>query len=489
VATATTNQGLYYDPYDRDILEDPYPVFKRLRAETPLYYNEPYDFYAVSRFADVERSLVEKETFRSIKGVLLEMIQADIEMPPGTLIHEEAPVHTIHRQLLSRVFTPRAMNAIEPLVRDFCTRRLDPLVGTDGFDFVSELGQQVPMRVFGMLLGIPEEDQEAVRDHVEESMRTEPGKPQTYEGGFGSAEFYEDFLDYRYEHPGDDLIKRLISTHFEDENGTVPTLTRDEALMYLNVIAGAGNHTTNRLIGWTGKVLGEHPDARRELAENRALIPNAIDEILRYEPSSTQIARWVGRDVDFYGETVPEGSALLCLVGSANRDDQVFPDGDRFDIHRKIRHHLTFGYGAHYCLGAALARLEGRVVLEEVLYRFPDWEVDYDNCRLGTSPGVRGYEALPVFIRSSEVLPWPTSRLLATLPCRSCSTSKRFARRRCGTAAASTAVIPSSSTPRFTLTRVTNIPAGSTRARPWGRAWSNRSKRRWNRRITRSRRK
>ena len=399
MATTTMHPGLYYDPYDRVILEDPYPVFQRLRDEAPLYYNDAYDFYAVSRFADVEHSLVDRETFSSRKGVLLDMIKADIEMPPGTLIHDEPPIHTAHRSLLSRVFTPKSMNAIEPMVREFCVRRLDPLIGVERFDVVLELGRHVPMRVFGMLLGIPEEDQESVRDHVEENMRTEPGKPQTYEDrAFASAEFYEQFLDYRYEHPGDDLITRLISTEFEDVDGTVRTLTRDEALMYLNVIAGAGNHTTNRLIGWTAKVLAEHPDARRELVQDRSLVPNAIEEILRYEPSTTQIARYVDRDVELHGQTVPEGSAMLCLVGSANRDDRMFPDGDRFDIHRKIGHHLSFGYGAHFCLGAALARLEGRVVLEEMLNRFTDWEVDYEGCELGTSPGVRGYEKLPIVI-------------------------------------------------------------------------------------------
>lgn len=398
MATTTVREGLYYDPYDREILEDPYPIFRRLRDEAPLYYNEPYDFYAVSRFEDVEHALVDRETFSSRKGVLLDMIKADFEMPPGTLIHDEAPIHTIHRSLLSRVFTPKAMSAIEPMVREFCVRRLDPLVGSAGFDVVAELGQHVPMRVFGMLLGIPDEEQEAVRDHVEEMMRSEPGMPQTYEDGFGSAEFYEQFLDHRYEHPADDVITRLISTEFEDVDGTVRTLTRDEALMYLNVIAGAGNHTTNRLIGWTAKVLAEHPDARREVVRDRSLVPNTIEETLRYEPSSTQIARYVARDTELYGQTVPEGSAMLCLVGSANRDDRVFADGDRFDIHRAIAHHLAFGYGGHFCLGAALARLEGRVVLEELLQRFTDWEVDYEHCRLGTSPGVRGYEALPIVI-------------------------------------------------------------------------------------------
>jgi cytochrome P450 len=398
VSTARMTEDLYYDPYDRDLLENPYPIFKRLRDEAPLYYNEPYDFYAVSRFDDVQRCLNDRATFVSRKGVLLEMIKADFEMPPGTLIHDEPPIHTAHRQLLSRVFTPRAMAAIEPMVREFCVRRLDPLVGGSGFDVVAELGQQVPMRVFGMLLGIPEDEQEAMRDHVEASLHTEPGQPQTYDDGFMNPDFYAHFLDDRYEHPSDDLITRLISTEFQDETGTTRTLTRDEALMYLMVVAGAGNHTTNRLIGWTAKVLAENPHERRAVVADRSLIPNAIEETLRYEPSSTQIARYVDRDVELYGQVVPEGSAFLCLVGAANRDERVFPDPDRFDVNRKFGHHLTFGYGAHFCLGAALARLEGRVVLEELLNRFTDWEVDYDNCRLGSSPGVRGYEALPIVI-------------------------------------------------------------------------------------------
>jgi cytochrome P450 len=164
--------------------------------------------------------------------------------------------------------------------------------------------------------------------------------------------------------------------------------------MYLSVIAGAGNHTTNRLISWTAKVLADHADARRELVADRSLIPGAIEETLRYEPSSTQIARWIAEDVEIHGQVVPRGSAMLCVVGSANRDEREFEDPDRFDIHRKIGHHLTFGYGSHFCLGAALARLEARVALEEMLERFPEWEVDLSQSELGTAPGVRGYSSL-----------------------------------------------------------------------------------------------
>jgi cytochrome P450 len=398
VSSTRTTQDVYYDPYDRAILEDPYPIFKRMRDEAPLYYNEEYDFYAVSRYDDVKRCLMDRATFQSRKGVILEMIKADFEMPPGTLIHDEPPIHTAHRQLLSRVFTPRSMAAIEPDVRAFCVRQLDPLVGAPGFDVVAELGQQIPMRVFGLLLGINEDEQQAVRDNVEANINSEPGKPQSYEDGFGDPEFYAHFLDERYAAPRDDLITQLITSEFEDEMGTTRTLTRDEALMYLMVIAGAGNHTTNRLIGWTAKLLAEHPDARRALAAEHSLIPNAIEETLRYEPSSTQIGRYVVEDVELYDQTMPAGSALLCLVGSANRDDNAFPDADRYDIYRKTSNLFTFGYGAHFCLGAALARLEGRVVLDELLNRFTNWEVDYGNARLGSSPGVRGYETLPIVI-------------------------------------------------------------------------------------------
>ena len=268
-----TTSDVYYDPYDREILADPYPCFRRLRDAAPLYYNERYDFWAVSRFADVEAALIDKNTFSNEKGVLLDIVKADIEMPPGTLIHEQDPSHAIHRQLLSRVFTPRAMLAIEPQVRSFCAQRLDELVGRDSFDVVTEFAEFVPMRVFGMLLGIPEEDQQRVFEHVEQGMNTEPGGPSSYEDGFPTGDFYAEWVDARIANPKDDIITRLVSTEFEDEQGVHRTLTREETLMYLSVIAGAGNHTTNRLISWTAKVLADHADARRELVADRSLIP------------------------------------------------------------------------------------------------------------------------------------------------------------------------------------------------------------------------
>jgi len=389
---------VYYDPYDVEIDADPYPVFRRLREEAPLYYNEQYDFYALSRYDDVERGLVDRETNISGRGGILELIKANIEMPPGILIFEDPPTHTIHRALLSRVFTPRQVNGLEPRIREFCVESLDRLAGADRFDFVADLGAQMPMRVIGMLLGIPEQDQEAVRDQADANLRTKPGEPQKFSADFVDGEMFADYIDWRAEHPSDDVMTQLLQAEFEDETGATRQLTRAEILTYVSVVAGAGNETTTRLIGWAGKVLAEHPDQRRELVDDPSLIPNAIDELLRYEPPAPHVGRYVARDVELHGERVPEGSAVLFLVGSANRDDRRFPDGDRFDIHREIGQHLAFGYGAHYCLGAALARLEGRVALEEVLQRFPEWDVDHEGARLASTSTVRGWETLPVVV-------------------------------------------------------------------------------------------
>ncbi len=390
--------ALYYDPYDVDIDADPYPVFRRLREEAPLYYNDAYDFYALSRYDDVERGLVDRDTNISGRGGILEIIKAGIEMPPGILIFEDPPTHTIHRGLVSRLFTPRQMQTLEPKIREFCVQSLDRLADADGFDFVADFGAQMPMRVIGMLLGIPQADQDAVREHADKNLRTKPGEPQKVSENFVDGEMFAEYIDWRVEHPSDDVMTQLLQAEFEDETGTTRRLTRAEVLTYVTVVAGAGNETTTRLIGWAGKVLAEHPDQRRELVADPALIPDAIEELLRYEPPAPHVGRYVARDVEHHGQVVPAGSAMLFLVGSANRDDRKHPDGDRFDIHRPAGQHLAFGFGAHFCLGAALARLEGRIALEELLARFPEWDVDWDGAKLASTSTVRGWETLPVVL-------------------------------------------------------------------------------------------
>jgi cytochrome P450 len=396
--STTSDRDVYYDPYDFEIDSDPYPIWKRMRDEVPLYHNEKYDFYALSRFDDVERGLVDWETYRSGRGSILELIRADFGVPPGMILFEDPPIHDLHRALLSRVFTPKKMNAIEPKVREFCARSLDPLVGTGGFDFVRDLGAEMPMRTIGMLLGIPEQDQEAIREKLDEGLRLEEGQEGAGpKDAMAYAEMFGDYVDWRAEHPSDDLMTELLTAEFEDETGATRRLSRTEVLTYINLLAGAGNETTARLIGWTGKVLAEHPDQRREVAADRSLVPKAIEELLRFEAPSPIQARYVARDVEHHGQTISEGSIMVLLNGSANRDEREFSEGDRFDIHRTARSHLSFGYGLHFCLGAALARLEGRVALDEVLRRWTDWEVDYEHAVQARTSTARGWEQLPVF--------------------------------------------------------------------------------------------
>ena len=392
---------VYYDPYDVEINANPYPAYRRLREQAPLYYNERYDFYAASLYEDVERGLVDRDTFISGRGGIIELIKSNVAIPPGTLIFEDPPVHTARRALLSRVFTPRKMQALEPKIREFCVQALDPLVGRGRFDFIADLGAQMPMRVISMLLGIPERDQERVRDQVDKALRTEAGEPMkpAQDGAAMSGAIFADYIEWRATHPSNDLMTELMNAEFEDETGTRRRLRREEILTYVSVIAGAGNETTTRLIGWAGKVLAEHPDQRRELVQDPSRIPNAIEELLRFEPPAPHVGRYVARDAEIQGRKVPQGSAILFLVGSANRDERRFPDGECFDIHREIGQHLSFGLGAHFCLGASLARLEGRVALEEVLKRFPEWDLDMEHAKLSPTSTVRGWETLPVFTK------------------------------------------------------------------------------------------
>ncbi|WP_310784916.1 cytochrome P450 [Mycobacterium sp. Z3061] len=396
--TITSDTDVYYDPYDVNITANPYPTFARLRDEAPLYYNERYNFWAISRHADVEKALSDWETFSNSRSDILELIQSKFPMPPGVMMFEDPPTHTMLRGVMSRVFTPRRMAAIEDQIRAYCVRCLDPLVGSDGFDIIAELASMMPMRVIGMLLGIPEDDQIGVRDANDANLRTKPGTPMKVADpdSIADGRIYADYVDWRAKNPSDDLMTALLNVEFEDESGVIRKLTRKEVLHYTQVVAGAGNETTGRLIGWLAKVLAEHPDQRREVEQDRSLLTRAVDETLRFEPTGPHVARYTIRDFEAYGTTVPAGSAVLLLFGSANRDPLRYKDPDTFDLHRDNISHLTFGKGVHYCLGANLARLEGRVALDELLNRWPEWNVDYDSLKLAPTSTVRGWERLRI---------------------------------------------------------------------------------------------
>ncbi|QZY43889.1 cytochrome P450 [Mycolicibacterium austroafricanum] len=391
---------LYYDPYDQGIVADPYPTYARLRDEAPLYYNGRYDFWALSRHADVEKALQDWSTFSNSRSDILELIKSDFDMPKGVMMFEDPPEHTMLRGLMSRVFTPRRMAEIEDQIRRYCVNCLDPLIGSDGFDVIAELAAMMPMRVIGMLLGIPESEQVSVRDANDANLRTRPGAPMKVADPdrIADGRIYSDYVEWRAANPSDDLMTALLNVEFTDEAGVHRKLTRKEVLHYTQVVAGAGNETTGRLIGWLAKVLAEHPQQRHEIVEDRSLLGRAVDETLRFEPTGPHVARYLARDFEYDGTTVPAGSAILLLFGAANRDERRYRNPDTFDIHRDNISHLTFGKGLHYCLGANLARLEGRVALDELLNRWPEWNIDYDTARLAPTSTVRGWEHLRMLV-------------------------------------------------------------------------------------------
>ena len=397
--TATAHvSDLVFDPYDPETAMNPYPLAQRLRDEAPLYHDEKLGFYLLSRFDDIQKAHVEREALISGRGVTLGTLMANVYWPPGTVVMEDDPTHAIHRALLSRMFTPKRISELEPRVRNLCADLLDPLVGTEQFDFVTEVSKALPTRVIGMLVGIPEEDQASIRDAFAD-YRTRDVEDRA--GAF-SGEMFVDYVNWRAEHPSDDIMTVLLHTEFEDETGTTRTLTREELLAYVSIVSAAGNETTRNWISWTAKLFGENPDQRRLVAKDPSLIPNAVEEALRCETPNTLTCRYVARDVEFHGQVVPEGSNLAMLIPSANRDERQYSDPETFDVRRPPGPFMTFGFGSHYCLGQALARLEGRVLFDEVLKRFPDWEVDmsratfnHDDCEM------RGWDSLPVAIPSS----------------------------------------------------------------------------------------
>ncbi len=292
MTTTATDSDLVFDPYDHEIMLNPHPLFRRLREEAPLYYNPEHDFYAVSRFEDIEKVLLTRDVFISRKGVTLGLLKSDWEIPAGTLIFDEPPVHGIHRALLSRMFTPRRVAELEPKIRQLCADLLDPLVGSDGFDFVRDLGSIVPMQVISMLLGIPEEEQVRIRDHFAyQREELDSAEAELDEHGLDGGIFAE-FIDARVKNPTDDIMSKLLHAEFEDENGVTRKLSRDELLCYVNIVAAAGNETTRILIGWTGKLLAENPDERRKVVEDLSLSRPAIEEVLRCEPNTLTNCRY-----------------------------------------------------------------------------------------------------------------------------------------------------------------------------------------------------
>ena len=395
-----TDAGVYYDMYDREVYASPYETFRRLRNEAPVYYNEKYNFYALSRHDDLGRVLGDRETFISGKGMVYNIISTDFEMPPGLFITEDPPMHTMHRGIVSRMFTPRAVSSLEGQVRSLAEEIADDLVGRDEFDFMRDFALRLPVQVIGMLVGVPKKDQDDLLAVFQKNLHEGSANPeqQLLQGILDSAAWFNEYLDWREKNPSDDVMTQLMQFEFEDETGTTRTLRRDEIVTYLTLITTAGSDTTATAIGWAGSLLSDHPDQRRELVENPSLIPQAFEEVLRYEPPSYHMCRWSTKAAEFHGQTIPADSIVVMVPPAANRDETKWEEPDRFDILRKPAQIFTFGFGPHFCLGANLAKVEGRVALETILSRIPEWTVDYDKASLTKGIDTRGWERLPVTV-------------------------------------------------------------------------------------------
>jgi cytochrome P450 len=392
---------LYWDPFKYELHRDPHPVWRRMRDEAPLYRNDEHDFWAMTRFGDVLDGLMDWKTFSSSKGDQLEVIRGG--PPPeaeNMILSMDPPRHATMRRLLSRAFTPRSVVDMEPVIRELTCELLDEYAGTTGFDYVADFAAKLPGMVIAVMLGVPPADREYIRRLSDELIARDEGetglegfnKVMAELGGY----FYGKVLERR-ENPTDDMMSALLAAEVTTDDGTARRLTDEEAVAYILLLAAAGNETTAKLLGWCGSCFAQFPAERAKLVDDHALIPNAIEEVLRYEPSALCLARVLQHDLTLYDQVVPEGAVMLFIQAATGRDERQFENPDTFDVQRKIDRHLGFAFGPHVCLGAPLARLEGRIAIEETLKRFPQWDVDWDGCEIvHAGSAVRGYSKLPI---------------------------------------------------------------------------------------------
>lgn len=392
-------EELRYDPFDYAIDADPHPIWRRMRDEAPLYRNDAFDFYALSRFEDVLEASLDHETYSSAYGTVLDMMADEPGQSP-MMIFQDPPEHTRLRKLVSRAFSPRRMSELEPRIREIARDYLEPFADTSGMDYVADFGAKLPVMVIGSMLGVPVEDQDEIRVLTDELLHREEGEIDSSER---MARINRDLFGYfaryiaeRRQNPRDDMMSDLVQAEIELENGQKSRLTDEQILAFIALLSGAGNETVARLVGWAGSLLAENPGERRKLVENPALIPNAVEELLRYEAPSPVQGRRSTRDAVWHGQPLPAGSNVLLLTASAGRDERRYEDADAFRVERVIDRHLSLGYGGHFCLGASLARMEGRVALEETLRLFPEWDVDAAGIERVHTSTVRGYAKLPI---------------------------------------------------------------------------------------------
>ncbi len=379
--------------------ENPYPRYALLRNEEPCSYNQKLDFYALFRFEDVWQATLDWETYSSSLGPTLEN-RGEIPGELMSIIGMDPPRHVRIRNLVSKGFTPRKIAALEDEMRRIARHYLDPLRGARECEFQETLSNKLPMDVISALLGIPPEHRDTYRLNVDRGLARDPetGKPPpgAAEGMMQNSQYVLELLGKRRAEPKEDLVSLLAHAEYEDVDGVVKKLSDPEAVAFVGLLAAAGSETTTKLLGNCMVYLARHPDQRVRLWQDPALASGAIEEVLRYDAPSQFQGRVALRTVRVHGVTIPEGARVALVTGAACRDEREFPEPDRFDIDRRPERQLYFGHGHHVCIGKALARLETRVVLDEVRERFPRYEVDEGGLTRTYQAHVRGFATVPI---------------------------------------------------------------------------------------------
>jgi cytochrome P450 len=386
-----------YNPFARDTQTNPFPVYRWLRDEAPVYQNEEIGFWALSRFDDVLGAHLDPATFVSGHGVTIE----GYDQGNDVLITRDEPSHSWHRKLVSRLFTPRALADLEPKVRAIAADVLDGARDRGEIDIVAEFSTHLPMMVIAEMLGLPVEAREQLRhcsDRILDRSDADEHGNVTDETQVAMGEMMGmlmQIVDDKSRNLGDDIASLLLSARVSDDDGDEVALTHEQVAYRLLELTIAGHETTAKLIANGVVALTWYPDQRAELVADPSLIPNAVEEMLRWDPPSHYQGRWVERDVTLHGVTIPANSRVILLTGAANHDERAFDNPEYFDIHREIERHVGFGFGIHLCVGAALARLETRIAFEELLTRYPKYEVKQPMVRAYSS-NVRGLSNLPL---------------------------------------------------------------------------------------------
>lgn len=391
-----------FDPFSDDFFDDPTETYRRLRDEAPVYFSEKYGFYALSRFDDVVAAHRDWKTYSSEHGVDLSTLTMDPDLVRslGMIIMMDPPAHDRYRALVSRVFTPRAVNALEPMIREVIVDLLDRVADADTFDVVRDLSGPFPVEIISRMLGVPAGERQMIREALDLSLHREPGQiDPSPEGQAAMVELVAYFLELTAEkraNPADDMLTRLTEATVDLGDGSTTTLSDNEIAGFATLLGGAGAETVTKLVANAVVTFDRHPDQWQQVRDDLSLLPRAVEEVLRYLPPSQYQGRFSTADRELEGGTVPAGFPVLLLTGAATRDPRAFDRPDEFDIHRPPSVAIGFGHGVHSCLGAALARMESRVALEEIAKRWTRLEVDHDRLQRVTMSNVAGYSSVPV---------------------------------------------------------------------------------------------